>query len=55
MAGHYGLFRNTEDFHAYMDESHSGVLHAIAESGKLEADTAEHLTGAIEDFIKTRR
>ena len=44
-----------EDFHAYMDESHSGVLHTIAETGKLEADTAEHLTGAIEDFIKTRR
>jgi F-type H+/Na+-transporting ATPase subunit alpha len=43
-----------EDFHAYMDASHSGVLHAIAESGKLEADTVEDLTGAIEDFVKTR-
>ncbi len=43
-----------EDFHAYMDEKHSGVLHAIAESGKLEPDTVESLTGAIEDFIKSR-
>lgn len=43
-----------EDFHAYMDENHSGVLHAIAESGKLEPDTVQHLTGAIEEFIKSR-
>ncbi|MCP4290575.1 MAG: F0F1 ATP synthase subunit alpha [bacterium] len=43
-----------EDFHAYMDESHSGVMHAIAESGKLEADTVEHLTGAIDEFVKSR-
>ncbi len=43
-----------EDFHAYMDEKHSGVLHAIAESGKLEPDTVESLTGAIEEFIKSR-
>ncbi len=43
-----------EDFHAFMDEKHSGVLHAIAESGKLEPDTVEHLTGAIEEFIKSR-
>ena len=43
-----------ENFHAYMDEKHSGVLHAIAESGKLEPDTVESLTGAIEEFVKSR-
>ncbi len=43
-----------EGFHKYMDESQSGVLHAIAESGKLEPETVEHLTGAIEEFVKTR-
>ena len=42
------------DFHAFMSDKHSGVLHAIAESGKLEADTAEHLTAAIEEFIAGR-
>jgi len=42
------------DFHTFMDESHSGVLHAIAESGKLEPDTVDSLTGAIEDFVKSR-
>lgn len=43
-----------EDFHTFMDEKHSGVMHAIAESGKLEPDTVEHLTGAIEEFVKSR-
>jgi len=42
------------DFHAYMAEMHAGVLHAIAESGKLEADTAEHLTAAIKEFSASR-
>jgi F-type H+-transporting ATPase subunit alpha len=44
-----------KDFHAFMDEKHSGVLHAIAESGKLEDQTVSDLTGAIEEFVKTRR
>ena len=43
------------DFHAYMAEKHAGVLHAIAESGKLEEETVQHLTGAIEEFIASRR
>ncbi len=43
-----------KDFHAYMAEKHSNVLHAIADSGKLEDDTVEHLSAAIEEFIKTR-
>ena len=43
------------DFHAYMAEKHAGVLHAIAESGKLEDQTVQHLTGAIEEFIASRR
>ncbi len=42
------------DFHAFMDEKHSGVMHAIAESGKLEPDTVQHLTGAIEEFVKSQ-
>ena len=42
------------DFHAFMNDRHSGVLHAIAESGKLEPDTVEHLTAAIEDFVASR-
>jgi len=41
-------------FHAYMAEKHAGVLHAIAESGKLEDATVQHLTGAIEEFIASR-
>jgi F-type H+-transporting ATPase subunit alpha len=43
------------DFHAFMAEKHAGVLHAIAESGKLADDTVQHLTGAIEEFIAGRR
>jgi len=43
------------DFHAYMAEKHAGVLHAIAESGKLDDETVQHLTGAIEEFIASRR
>jgi len=43
------------DFHAYMAEKHAGVLHAIAESGKLEDKTVQHLTEAIEEFIASRR
>ncbi len=42
------------DFHAYMAEKHAGVLHAIAESGKLEDETVQHLTAAIEEFIASR-
>ncbi len=43
-----------EEYHTYLDESQSSVLLAIAESGKLEADTAENLTAAIEAFIASR-
>jgi len=42
------------DFHKFMDEKHSAVLQAMATTGKLEDDTAEHLTAAIREFIKTR-
>ena len=42
------------DFHAFMADKHSNVLHAIAESGKLEDDTVENLTHAIEEFIAGR-
>ena len=42
------------DFHAFMAEKHSGVLHAIAESGKLEDQTVEGLTAAIEEFSASR-
>ena len=41
-------------FHAFMAEKHSGVLHAIDESGKIEDDTAEHLTAAIEEYAASR-
>ena len=43
-----------KDFHEFMAEKHSGVLHAIAESGKLEDSTVEHLTAAIEEFRASR-
>jgi F-type H+-transporting ATPase subunit alpha len=43
-----------KDFHAYMAEKHSGVLHDISNSGKLEPETVEHLTAAIEEFARTR-
>ena len=43
-----------KDFHAFMDDKHSNVLHAIAETGKLEDETVENLTQAIEEFVKTR-
>ena len=42
------------DFHAFMEQKHSGVLHAIADSGKLEDQTVSDLTGAIEEFRRTR-
>ena len=42
------------EFHAYMGANHSGVLHAIAESGKLDEQIVSDLTGAIESFIKSR-
>ncbi|MBU2501030.1 F0F1 ATP synthase subunit alpha [bacterium] len=42
------------DFHAFMADKHSNVLHAIAESGKLEDQTVENLTAAIEEFVRTR-
>ena len=37
-------------FHAFMAEKHAGVLHAIAESGKLEDDTVEGLRHALEQY-----
>jgi F0F1-type ATP synthase alpha subunit len=43
------------DFHAFMAAKHAGVLHTIAESGKLDDDTVQDLTGAIEEFIASRR
>ncbi|MCP4571805.1 MAG: F0F1 ATP synthase subunit alpha [bacterium] len=43
-----------KDFHTFMAEKHAGVLHAIAESGKLEDDTVEHLTAAIKEFATGR-
>nr|MEE4268532.1 F0F1 ATP synthase subunit alpha [Candidatus Krumholzibacteria bacterium] len=43
-----------KDFHAFMAEKHSGVLHDIANSGKLEPETVEPLTAAIEEFAKSR-
>ncbi len=43
-----------KDFHAYMAEKHGGVLHDISNSGKLEPETVEHLTAAIQEFAKTR-
>ena len=42
------------DFHAFMTEKHAGVLHAIADSGKIDDDTAEHLTAAIKEFADSR-
>jgi F-type H+-transporting ATPase subunit alpha len=42
------------DFHEFMAARHAGVLHAIAESGKLEEQTVSDLTGAIEEFARTR-
>ena len=42
------------DFHRFLDEKHSAVLQAISTSGKLEDDTVEHLTAAIQEFIKVR-
>ncbi len=42
------------DFHAFLDDKHSSVLHAIAESGKLEDQTVADLTHAIEEFIAAR-
>jgi len=42
------------DFHLFLEEKHSAVLRDIATSGKLEDDTAEHLTAAIQEFIRTR-
>jgi len=43
-----------KDFHVFMTEKHAGVLHTIAESGKLEDDTVEQLTGAIKEFAASR-
>jgi len=42
------------DFHAFMDDKHSNVLHEIAESGKLEDQTVADLTHCIEEFIAQR-
>ncbi len=43
-----------KDFHKFLDEKHSAVLQAIATSGKLDDDTVDHLTAAIQEFIKVR-
>ncbi len=42
------------DFHAFMEANHSGVMHAIAESGKLDDQIVSDLTNGIESFIKTQ-
>ena len=42
------------DFHLFLEQKHSAVLQAIGTTGKLEDDTAEHLTAAIQEFIKAR-
>ncbi|RKZ11700.1 F0F1 ATP synthase subunit alpha, partial [bacterium] len=42
------------DFHIFMTEKHAGVLHAIADSGKIDDDTAEHLVAAIKEFAGSR-
>ena len=42
------------DFHAFMAEKHSAVLHAIAETGKLDDQTVEDLTHAIDAFVASR-
>ena len=44
-----------EGFHAFMADRHSNILHTIAETGKLEDNTAAELTHAIEDYAKGRR
>jgi F-type H+-transporting ATPase subunit alpha len=41
-------------FLAMMRDRHSGILHEIVESGKLEEKTAESLTAAIEDYAASR-
>jgi len=43
-----------KDFHIFLDEKHSAVLQAISTTGKLDDDTVEHLTAAIQEFIKIR-
>jgi F-type H+-transporting ATPase subunit alpha len=42
------------DFLLFLEQKHSAVLQAISTTGKLEDDTAEDLTAAIQGFIKTR-
>ena len=42
------------DFHAFLDEKHAGVLHAIEQSGQLEPETVEHLKAAIAEFKAQR-
>ena len=42
------------DFHKFLEDKHSAVLQAIATSGKLEDNTVEDLTAAIQAFIKSR-
>ncbi len=41
-------------FLAFMDEKHSGVLHAIEQSGALADDTVEHLKAAIAEYKAQR-
>ncbi|MBK6899923.1 MAG: F0F1 ATP synthase subunit alpha [bacterium] len=43
------------DLYAFLDEKHSGVLHDIRTSGKLEPATEEALKHAIEEFKSSRK
>ncbi len=43
------------DFLAFLDEKHSGVLHAIEQSGKLADDTVDGLKAAITEFKAQRQ
>ncbi len=42
-------------FLPYLETNHAGVLHAIAQSGKLEDTTVEHLNAAIKEFKAQRK
>jgi len=43
-----------KDFHAFMEQKHSNILHTIEETGKLADETVENLTAAIKEFAGTR-
>jgi F-type H+-transporting ATPase subunit alpha len=49
------LKRWEADLYVFLDEKHSGVLHDIRTSGKLEPDTEEALKQAIEEFKSSRK